>query len=345
MPEGVRLSPVCILSGGLKGASKLLKREARLFQETIRRIGKLIVTRPWFMAAEMAPKNIRNLADKPEVARQGRVGKEGSHGRLTGKRLMGGSSKISCKTISGAGAGVVKDGRDQLRGAQSETKTRDRSQSKIQPIKTDFLTHGDQGSAGAGPIPLSKDVPSMVAEALEGEKVIEWEKEKSTVGEDVAKDWTFETRKVENDGKNTDWSKDGGDTFYSLTEESEGGSSGCDLSEEDGNASSTAESLSSAVGPTVRPQLRQRKRINSRIVEGENITDQQTNNMANADTKLLHLIYGTIRELQMETRAESRRARMATKQLQVAVCKIAKSCAEIEEKLNSVESCTLVVEG
>ncbi|KAJ1139497.1 hypothetical protein NDU88_005868 [Pleurodeles waltl] len=113
-------------------------------------------------------KECKKLADKPEVARQGYVGKEGSDGRLTGKRTTGGSSKISCKTSSEAGAGVVKDGRNQLRGAQADTKTRDRSQSKTEPIITDFLTHGDQGSAAAGPIPLSKDVPSMVVEALWG---------------------------------------------------------------------------------------------------------------------------------------------------------------------------------
>ncbi|KAJ1175996.1 hypothetical protein NDU88_001281 [Pleurodeles waltl] len=115
-----------------------------------------------------------------------------------------------------------------------------------------------------------KDTRNLIKECpkIRQEKGIEWEKERNTVGEDMAKDWTFETRKVENDGKNTDWSKDGGDQFYSLTEESVAVSSGCDLSEEDRNASSTAESLSSAVGPMVRPQRRQLKRINSRIGAG-----------------------------------------------------------------------------
>ncbi|KAJ1126272.1 hypothetical protein NDU88_004680 [Pleurodeles waltl] len=116
----------------------------------------------------MAPKNVRNLAGKLEVAHQGRVVKEGSDGRLTGKWLTGGTSKISSKSSGGAGPEVVKDGRDQLRGAQSDNKTRDRSQSKTQPIITDFLTYGDQGSSAAGPIPLSEDVPSIVPEALGG---------------------------------------------------------------------------------------------------------------------------------------------------------------------------------
>ncbi|KAJ1181035.1 hypothetical protein NDU88_006246 [Pleurodeles waltl] len=220
-------------------------------------------------------------------------------------------------------------------------------------------------------------------------KGIAWEKERTTAGENVVKDWTFETRKAENDGKNIDWSKDEGDKFYSLTKESEAVSTGCDLSEEDGSVSSEAESLSSAVGPTLRPLRRHRQSIKSRTgstvvgdspegcaatlkwdysgirllqsekdpkvpkdtvlipnsIAGENCLGEQINNMASADTKMLHLIYDTVRELQTETRAESRRARMATKQLQVTVCKIAKSCAEIEEKLNTVESQTLVVEG
>ncbi|KAJ1180471.1 hypothetical protein NDU88_005692 [Pleurodeles waltl] len=51
------------------------------------------------------------------------------------------------------------------------------------------------------------------------------------------------------------------------------------------------------------------------LTASENCPDEQANNMASTDTKMLQLIYGTIRELQTETRAESRRAREATKQV------------------------------
>ncbi|KAJ1197647.1 hypothetical protein NDU88_001503 [Pleurodeles waltl] len=236
-----------------------------------------------------------------------------------------------------------------------------------------------------------KDTHNLVKECPESccREEIEREKERTTAWEDVVKDWTFETRKVEKDWKHIDWSNDGGDKFYSLTEDSEAVSSGYDLSEEDGSVSSEAESFSSSVGPTVRQQLQHCMRIKSRtgsvgvvdspegcaatlkwdysgirlsrpekdpkgpkdtvltvnLTEGENCPSEQINNMANTDTKMLHLIYRTVREMQTETRAESRRARMATKQLQVTVHKIAKSCAEIEEKLNTVESRTSVVEG
>ncbi|KAJ1105081.1 hypothetical protein NDU88_002489 [Pleurodeles waltl] len=64
-----------------------------------------------------------------------------------------------------------------------------------------------------------------------------------------------ETGKTEGNGKNTDWSKEGGDTFYSLTEDSEANSSGCTQSEEEDNISFDLEtSLSSATGPTVKQQ-------------------------------------------------------------------------------------------
>ncbi|KAJ1116804.1 hypothetical protein NDU88_005009 [Pleurodeles waltl] len=52
----------------------------------------------------------------------------------------------------------------------------------------------------------------------------------------------------------------------------------------------------------------------------------------NTDSEMLQSIYDSIKELQTETRAESHRARMATKRLQGIVRKVVKSCIEIEEK-------------
>ncbi|KAJ1107428.1 hypothetical protein NDU88_004818 [Pleurodeles waltl] len=52
---------------------------------------------------------------------------------------------------------------------------------------------------------------------------------------------------------------------------------------------------------------------------------------------MLQSIYSSIKELQTETRIESRRARIATKRLQGTVRKVAKSCTEIEAKLCSME--------
>ncbi|KAJ1170610.1 hypothetical protein NDU88_002483 [Pleurodeles waltl] len=63
------------------------------------------------------------------------------------------------------------------------------------------------------------------------------------------------------------------------------------------------------------------------------------------DTRLLQIIYDMIKEVQTETRAESRWARIATKNLQGAVQTITKSCTEIEEKLSTMEDRTTAVEA
>ncbi|KAJ1143052.1 hypothetical protein NDU88_009364, partial [Pleurodeles waltl] len=63
------------------------------------------------------------------------------------------------------------------------------------------------------------------------------------------------------------------------------------------------------------------------------------------DSEMLQSIYNSIKELQTETRAESHRARLATKQLQGTVRKVVKYCTEIEGKLSLMEERTSVVEG
>ncbi|KAJ1179513.1 hypothetical protein NDU88_004747 [Pleurodeles waltl] len=59
---------------------------------------------------------------------------------------------------------------------------------------------------------------------------------------------------------------------------------------------------------------------------------------------ILQSIYSSIKELQTDTRIESRRARVATKRLQGSVRKVAKSCMEIEAKLCSMEDRIVAVE-
>ncbi|KAJ1080226.1 hypothetical protein NDU88_000446 [Pleurodeles waltl] len=63
-----------------------------------------------------------------------------------------------------------------------------------------------------------------------------------------------------------------------------------------------------------------------------------------AEVGMLQSIYSSIKELQTETRIESRRARVATKKLQGTVRKVAKSCTEIESKLSLMEERIVAVE-
>ncbi|KAJ1136781.1 hypothetical protein NDU88_003195 [Pleurodeles waltl] len=59
---------------------------------------------------------------------------------------------------------------------------------------------------------------------------------------------------------------------------------------------------------------------------------------------MLQSIYSSIKELQTETRIESRRARIATKRLQSSVRKVVKPCTEIEAKLGLMEERIVAVE-
>ncbi|KAJ1090694.1 hypothetical protein NDU88_003823 [Pleurodeles waltl] len=55
------------------------------------------------------------------------------------------------------------------------------------------------------------------------------------------------------------------------------------------------------------------------------------------DSGMLQSIYNSIKQLQTESRIKNRRTRVATKRLQGTVCKVAKSCTDIETKLSSME--------
>ncbi|KAJ1119344.1 hypothetical protein NDU88_007530 [Pleurodeles waltl] len=64
-------------------------------------------------------------------------------------------------------------------------------------------------------------------------------------------------------------------------------------------------------------------------------------NVLNAETAppppSLHLIYQTIMLQHKQTQRDSKKARVATKQLQVAVSKVAKTCSEIGERIAAIE--------
>ncbi|KAJ1178121.1 hypothetical protein NDU88_003368 [Pleurodeles waltl] len=181
-------------------------------------------------------------------------------------------------------------------------------------------------------------------------------------------------KEIEKELKPSDWAKDSGDKFYSLTEESDLSSREHSCSESGSSVSSETGNISSSNEPTVRQLRRQRKctKIRSGPQEGTEfstsigsktlkwdysgfrLTDTTTtsgqqllnNNMeectggptssacmVDANSGMLQSIYNSIKELQTETRIENRSARVATKCLQGTVCKVAKSCTEIEAKL------------
>ncbi|KAJ1138135.1 hypothetical protein NDU88_004526 [Pleurodeles waltl] len=60
---------------------------------------------------------------------------------------------------------------------------------------------------------------------------------------------------------------------------------------------------------------------------------------------MLGLIYSSIKQLQEETCMENSRARIATKQLQVAVRKVNRICSEIGERISAIEDRTAAMEA
>ncbi|KAJ1090544.1 hypothetical protein NDU88_003674 [Pleurodeles waltl] len=182
------------------------------------------------------------------------------------------------------------------------------------------------------------------------------------------------------------WAKDGGDKFYSLTEESDFTSSEHNQSDTGSSIFSETRSVSSTNESTVRQQQRDRKCVKERLgpregielsalsssktlqwdyagiklmeapaTDGQPIVDRSiernTCDPANStcttssESGMLQSIYDSIKELQTETRVENRCARVATKCLQGTVRRVAKTCVEIEVKLNAMEERTMAVEA
>ncbi|KAJ1084381.1 hypothetical protein NDU88_004530 [Pleurodeles waltl] len=59
----------------------------------------------------------------------------------------------------------------------------------------------------------------------------------------------------------------------------------------------------------------------------------------------LHLIYQTMKTQHKQTQADNKKARVASKQLQIAVSKIAKTCTEIRERIATIVMPTSVLEA
>ncbi|KAJ1088811.1 hypothetical protein NDU88_001966 [Pleurodeles waltl] len=285
--EGARLGSIWIFNGTLKEAVELLKREAIHWRTLAQNISE--VFRAWFMQLEMAPKSARNVTDKTESLRQTRLAKEGSDSHSIRKRDLGGLTNTGCKI----NAGVVRDGKEQLRGVRPGNKQRDKLQSKTQPSIMDFPAYEDSGtipkdapilmevSGGTSSVELGLCMEAKFGEnslnsknpqdcgeghmntakrpdqkarwsdhliahnniqeqerAKETQSLIEGcpescvksrttqERTGAVTGEDADRNLSSEIEKVEYDGRNGEWLKDGGDKFYSLTEESEAASSG-----------------------------------------------------------------------------------------------------------------------
>ncbi|KAJ1164414.1 hypothetical protein NDU88_004853 [Pleurodeles waltl] len=99
----------------------------------------------------------------------------------------------------------------------------------------------------------------------------------------------------------------------------------------------------SGIGLSDTPTLSQQGTVDGKI-ELETGACPNISSTVGTEAGLLQSIYSSIKELQTETRIESRRARIATKRLQGSVRKVVKSCTEIEAKLGLMEERIIAVE-
>ncbi|KAJ1153152.1 hypothetical protein NDU88_005914 [Pleurodeles waltl] len=73
--------------------------------------------------------------------------------------------------------------------------------------------------------------------------------------------------------------------------------------------------------------------------------DPVTDSVGDGAPPSLHLIYQTMMAQHKQIQGDNKKARLATKQLQVAVSKVAKSCSEIGERIATTETRTSVLEA
>ncbi|KAJ1164678.1 hypothetical protein NDU88_005112 [Pleurodeles waltl] len=286
----------------------------------------------------MAPKAIRNPGDKTEGVKTTRVGRDkgesaGVNKRLTSIVEIEDSNWETRENDPGPPAGGKQL---QIRNDQIEQPERQNGEGTVN-------TSGPAAEGGN----LHKSLRSP-----------RWGK---TIGKDP---------------QTVDWGKDSSDKFYSLPEESDLSSIDHSSGESEASETSEADNKSSSNELTMRQVRRQRKPVKTRPapLEGfENSTSMSgrtlkwdysgigladtptmrkqgsangkmetdvgssVGNSTGTEAGILQSIYSSIKELQTETRIESRRARIATKRLQGTVRKVAKWCKEIEAKLCSME--------
>ncbi|KAJ1127395.1 hypothetical protein NDU88_005797 [Pleurodeles waltl] len=99
----------------------------------------------------------------------------------------------------------------------------------------------------------------------------------------------------------------------------------------------------SGIGLVDTPTMSKQDSVNGKM-ETDVGAPAGNSSMMGTEAVILQSIYSSIKELQTETRIESRCARIATKRLQGTVRKVAKSCTGIEAKLCSMEERIVAVE-
>ncbi|KAJ1128109.1 hypothetical protein NDU88_006488 [Pleurodeles waltl] len=255
--------------GAVRAVKRMLKRAIDFYTRSaeywLQRVAKFIV-QPGTQEADMAPKAAQNFGDKGEGARIALAGKDSGDIGFTGRRPVSGVIQQGGKNT----AGIVKEDKEVTSAPPVDPRGKDKTQPAI-------TTQGDEvrptEASDNADLAKASNSGSMHPQSLELNGAIQAFQDRidtlpavgfgnSTKGIEDDKNSEVEIRKIEKSEKSkkgSDWSKDGSDKFYSLTEDSESTSSGCNQSAVVGSTLSESERTSTAAESTVRQQRRQRR--------------------------------------------------------------------------------------
>ncbi|KAJ1130430.1 hypothetical protein NDU88_008783 [Pleurodeles waltl] len=198
-------------------------------------------TLPSTLKINMALKAAQNSGYKAEGSKTTCAGKDKGDSAGADKRPITITAKLSGKNTTSAGRDVKKD--DGI----------------TPPLESDILDSSVATKKKRSGSPISRNGhQAQRSEILaERETVGDMDDTTTTLSTEglqyVSPKLMAGDKEIEKSLKPPDWAKDGGDKFYSLTEESDLSKSGSSISSETGNISSSKE-------PTVRQQQRHRKR-------------------------------------------------------------------------------------
>ncbi|KAJ1164426.1 hypothetical protein NDU88_004865 [Pleurodeles waltl] len=326
----------------------------------------------------MAPKTIRNLGDKSGGAKTTRIGKDKGEAAGANKRLTSITGKAAGSNVSGslrdAKTGDSNTPPSETRPIEAEDSSKEISenipslsgprQSQRQPPdqNEELELQNKEGAVKvSGPALERDDLTVPLGNGKQWDKVAGKDPQLTDWGKDCSD--KFYSLTEESDLSNVDHSFS--ESEGSETSEADNKSPSNELTVRQYRQRKTVricpgshegvENAASVSGRTSKwdysgidlidiPTSGSQGLDNEKTENGASAGSPDNTSMRGSEAGILQSIYNSIKELQTETRIESRHARIATKKLQGTVRKVAKSCTEIEAKLCSMEERIMAVE-
>ncbi|KAJ1219200.1 hypothetical protein NDU88_006771 [Pleurodeles waltl] len=306
----------------------------------------------------MVPKTIRNLGDKSGGAKTTRIGKDKAEAAGANKHLTSIIGKAAGSNVSGS----LRDAKTEAEDSNKEISEKIPSlsgprQSQRQPPdqNEELELQNKEGAVKvSGPALERDDLTVPLGNGKQWDKVAGKDPQLTDWGKDCSDKFYSFTEESDLSSVDHSFSESEG----SETSEADNKSPSNELTVRQYRQRKTVrirpgshegvENAASVSGRTLKwdysgidlidiPSSGSQGLDNEKTENGASAGSPDNASMRGTEAGILQSIYNSIKELQTETRIESRRARIATKRLQGTVRKVAKSCTEIEAKLCSME--------